>query len=122
MLSNSRNAFLAAFVLVLGTAAIPAMARVSGSLDIEVGPPPPRMEIVPPPRHGYVWSPGYWAWDGDDFVWRDGRWLAQRRGYDWEPDHWEHRDHHYQFGPGHWERRRHEEREHEWHHHDHDHD
>lgn len=42
-----------------------AQAQVVG-VDVRIGTPPPapRYEVVPPPRHGYAWAPGYWAWNG----------------------------------------------------------
>ncbi len=48
-------------VAVLST---PAFARVNLNFDVEVVPPPPRVEVVPEPRPGYVWAPGYWVGAG----------------------------------------------------------
>lgn len=40
-------------------------------------PPPLRVEVVPPPRPGYLWVPGRWAWEKDRHRWVEGRWQAQ---------------------------------------------
>jgi len=81
---------------------VPAHAR--GVVEIEVAPPPPRVVVVPQPRLGYVWAPGYWRWDGRSHVWVDGAWMRERRGYHWEPAHWEERHGRYHFEEGHWVR------------------
>ena len=73
-------------------------------VDIDVRPPPPRVVVVPAPRVGYVWAPGYWRWDGRRHVWVDGRWLRERRGEHWVPAHWEERRGRFHFEDGHWER------------------
>ena len=66
--------------------------------------PPPRVVVVPQPRPGYVWAPGYWRWDGRTHVWMDGAWMRERRGYHWVPAHWEDRHGRYHFDAGHWAR------------------
>lgn len=106
-------------------AALPesAMARVDVDINIGLAPPMPRMEVVPPPRMGYVWAPGYWSWDGGTYIWIGGRWIPERPGYYWRPERWEPRERHYHFAPGGWERhheRRYERREHEYERHRHE--
>jgi hypothetical protein len=92
-------------VAVLST---PAFARVNLHFDVEVAPPPPRVEVVPAPRPGYVWAPGYWAWEGGRHVWRAGHLVVVRSGYYWVPERWVEyrgpRGPHWHFEPGHWER------------------
>src|SRR4030095_234998 len=70
---------------MLGCVAIPqpGVAESSGDVFLDSAPPPPRYEAVPPPRSGYVWSPGYWGWDGyrRTPVWVDGPWVAARARY-----------------------------------------
>jgi hypothetical protein len=83
-------------------AAVPVSARTY--VDIEVRPPEPRVVEVPAPRHGYVWAPGYWQWNGHKHVWVDGRWLRERHGSHWVPAHWEDRHGRYHFEQGRWER------------------
>ena len=73
-------------------------------VDIDVRPPPDRVVVVPAPRRGYVWAPGYWRWDGRNHVWVEGRWVRERRGYHWVPAHWEGRGARWHFEEGHWER------------------
>ena len=34
------------------------------------------VERVPPPRRGYVWVPGHWAWRRGRYVWVRGGWVA----------------------------------------------
>ncbi len=79
------------------------------AIGIEIGspPPPPRYEVMPPPRGGYLWAPGYWAWDGYNYVWLEGRWLRQRPGYIYVPGRWEQRHQHWYFNEGAWQPRHH---------------
>jgi len=40
------------------------------------------------PGDGYIWTPGYWAWDGE-YYWVPGTWvLAPEAGYLWTPGYW----------------------------------
>jgi len=89
-------------LMVIGTASIPA---AGASIDVEVSPPPARVEVVPPPRSGYVWAPGYWRWEGRRHIWVQGRWIRERPGYYWVPEHWVKRHGRYHFIRGHWKRR-----------------
>ena len=68
----------------------PAAAQVDFNVSIGVPPPAPFYEVVPAPRAGYVWAPGYWRWDGGRHVWAPGHWMAERHGYHWVPDRWAH--------------------------------
>lgn len=58
------------------------------SVDIRVGPPPPRVEVVPASRRGYVWAPGYWNWRGHHHHWVGGTWVRERRGYVYHQPTW----------------------------------
>ncbi len=95
-------------MLGLGTAATaytpPAEAR--GFIEIDVGraPPPPRFEHVVV-RHGYVWAPGYWRWEGRRHVWAAGYWVRERPAYVWIGPRWQHHHHGWRFHGGYWMRR-----------------
>jgi hypothetical protein len=90
--------------IALGVIAVPAAAQIGFS--IEVAPPPPRYEVVPSARAGYVWAPGYWRWEEPrrTHVWVDGRWEAERPGHRWVEDRWVERDRRHYYEPGRWER------------------
>jgi hypothetical protein len=81
-----------------------AAATAQVSFNIHVGPPPPLYETVPMLQDGYVWAPGYWAWNHDRHIWVRGRTMLQRTGYRWEPDRWEQRGDAYYRQPGNWQR------------------
>jgi hypothetical protein len=81
-----------------------AQHRDRGEIIVTVPPPPPRAERVPAPRHGYIWAPGYWRWDGHHHVWVAGRWEKERPGYHWAAPRWEERDGRHHFEGGRWER------------------
>lgn len=98
---------LAALGIALGTPAANA-----GDLDLTFGgltislnssPPPPRWEPVPPPRHGHVWAPGYWHWQGNHHEWTKGHWLEARANQRWVPDRWVPAGHQWRYDAGHWE-------------------
>ena len=95
-----RNVFLCA-MLAVGSVAMPAAAQIS--INIGVAPPPVRYEMVPAPRSGYTWAPGYWQWQDQRHVWATGRWIAVRPGSHWVADRWEPRDGRHYYQPGRWE-------------------
>lgn len=67
-----------------------AHSEVSLSLSVNVAPPELPVYVQPPiPGDGYIWTPGYWAWDGGDYYWVPGTWvIAPTVGYLWTPGYW----------------------------------
>ena len=52
-----------------------------------------------------MWTPGYWAWDGDDedYYWVPGTWvLAPEVGFLWTPPYWAWNDGAFVFYDGYW--------------------
>lgn len=82
---------------------MPSIGSARVDVDIDIAPPAPRVEVVPAPRAGYVWAPGYWNWSGREHVWVGGRWEHERHGHHWVPDRWEQRGNHWHREPGHWD-------------------
>lgn len=52
-LAKAAMAAGAAVVLSLGALSVPGVARAGVAISIDVAPPPPRVEVLPPPRVGY---------------------------------------------------------------------
>jgi hypothetical protein len=69
-------------------------AQAQVSIGISVNFPPPALPVYEQPLcpgEGYLWTPGYWAWDPDygDYYWVPGTWvLAPQPGYLWTPPYW----------------------------------
>jgi len=82
-----RSAILALMIGLLSTATFAAVGIV-----VNFGPPAiPVYVQPPPPAEGYIWVPGYWAWDPNfgDYYWVPGTWvLAPQVGYLWTPGYW----------------------------------
>jgi len=78
------------------------------SVGIDIGTPPPArvVEVVPEPRAGHIWVPGFWAWEGQRHVWVKGTWERERPGYAYEPGRWEQRGDRWHFEPGNWKEQR----------------
>jgi hypothetical protein len=76
-------------------------AQVDAS--ITVAPPElPTYEQPMCPGDGYIWTPGYWAWDGE-YYWVPGTWvLAPEPGYLWTPGYWGWGGSGYFFNEGYW--------------------
>jgi len=74
------------------TAATPAASPVQIGVVVRFGPPEiPVYEQPICPGDGYIWTPGYWAWDPDDadYYWVPGTWiLAPEVGFLWTPGWW----------------------------------
>lgn len=98
---------LSCSLIVFGALVMPAFAQVEFNIGIEMAPPPARVVVLPAPRPGFIWAPGFWAWEGGSHVWVEGHWVEARPGYYWVPerweDHWEERGPHWHFAPGRWE-------------------
>lgn len=85
-------------------------ARADVSVDIvfhsTIAPPPlPEYDQPPIPGDDYIWTPGYWAWDGalDDYYWVPGAWVeAPEPGLLWTPGYWAYTDNVYVFHQGYW--------------------
>ena len=88
----------------IAIAPLPASAAVD--LYVNIAPPAPRYEVLPAPRAGYVWQPGFWEWRGDRHYWRKGYWVRERPGYYWHPSRWEHDNGRWVMRKGGWHRER----------------
>ncbi|MBS0215752.1 MAG: YXWGXW repeat-containing protein [Proteobacteria bacterium] len=99
------KALLAGLAIAAGLAmSHPAKAMVSISVRIA---PPPLMVYEQPmiPAAGYIWVPGYWAWDDEigDYYWVPGQWvLPPFAGALWTPGYWAWNDGVYFFHRGYW--------------------
>ena len=99
-----RTELLSLLLIAAGTVVTPAITYGAIVVDVDVAPPPAQVEVVPAPRAGFVWAPGYWNWEGGRHVWVAGRWMHERRGYHWVPEAWVQVGPHWHFQRGHWER------------------
>ena len=103
-----RKALLGAIALSsIGFMPIPASAQIY----IDVAPPAPRHEVIPPHRAGYVWQPGYYDWRNGRHVWTRGHWVRERQGMYWHPSRWEQRDGRWYMEKGRWDRQRYASRD-----------
>jgi WXXGXW repeat (2 copies) len=85
--SSIRLLLFALIVLCMSAA---SFAQVG--VAITFGPPPlPVYEQPLCPGDGYIWTPGYWAYDYDanDYYWVPGTWVvAPEVGFLWTPAYW----------------------------------
>jgi len=80
-------------------------AQVSVEVTASIAPPPLVVYSQPPcPEDGYIWTPGYWAYDSvDGYYWVPGVWVAPPEpDYYWTPCYWGFNDGVYGFYPGYW--------------------
>jgi hypothetical protein len=80
--------------LVMLTLCLPASSAAQVSVGITVAFAPPDLPVYEQPicpEEGYIWTPGYWAYDPDfgDYYWVPGTWvLAPEVGFLWTPGYW----------------------------------
>ncbi|MFC5741813.1 YXWGXW repeat-containing protein [Dyella tabacisoli] len=84
----------------------PSAAGTYVAVNIGVPPPARIREVVPPPRRGYVWAPGYWIWNAPAHrhVWVRGDWIRVRPGYVYRPPQWIRYGNNWRFRDGYWGR------------------
>ena len=77
------------------------------SVSITVGNPPPALPVYEQPAcptDGYLWVPGYWAYDNNSgYYWVPGVWVAPPNpGLLWTPAYWGYENGYYGFHAGYW--------------------
>jgi hypothetical protein len=90
-----RYRFLHGLMPALAMAALMALPAVASAgvfvgVSVNIAPPPLPVYVQPPcPEAGYLWVPGYWAWDDGAYYWVPGTWiLPPRVGLLWTPGYW----------------------------------
>jgi hypothetical protein len=104
MLILARKLALLAVVGIASAGAVyaPSAEALQVAIGINVAPPAPVYEAVPPPRPGYVWAPGYWRWEGHRHVWTRGYWIPARPGFVYHRAYWGHYRDGWRFHRGYW--------------------
>ena len=93
-------------VLALLVLTLPATSVAQVAFSISFG--PPALPIYTQPRcpaDGYIWTPGYWAYDSDynDYYWVPGTWvMAPQPGLFWTPGYWAWNGNGFFFNEGYW--------------------
>jgi hypothetical protein len=73
---------------------IPTQSSPEVRVAVSVAIAPPDLPVYDQPAcpgDGYIWTPGYWAWDPNvaDYYWVPGTWvLAPEPGFFWTPGYW----------------------------------
>ena len=84
--------FIRTLLFALVVLSMSAVSFGQISVAITIGPPAlPVYEQPLCPGDGYLWTPGYWAYDYgfDDYYWVPGTWvLAPEVGFLWTPAYW----------------------------------
>ncbi len=79
-----------------------------GQIGVAISFAPPALPVYEQPLcpgDGYLWTPGYWAWDTDydDYYWVPGTWvMAPEVGFLWTPPYWGWGDGGFVFYDGYW--------------------
>jgi hypothetical protein len=73
-------------------------------VSVNLAPPPLPVYVQPPcPEPGYIWTPGYWAWNDGAYYWVPGTWvLPPQVGLLWTPGYWGWDDGAYIWHAGYW--------------------
>jgi hypothetical protein len=95
---------LAGLLAIVAIAApLPSFAETT-VIYLDKAPPAPRVSNPPTPtKVGYVWSSGYWNWNGTAYVWTEGNWIAVvEPTKKWVAPKWTQEGNKWYFTAGHW--------------------
>jgi len=94
-------------LLTVSTLAVPlsSFAAEETRIFVETAPPQAKESLPPTPtKVGYVWSTGYWTWNGKSYDWTEGSWVAVAQPTQkWVEPTWTKQDNKWYFTAGHWE-------------------
>jgi len=100
-----RKTLLAALIAAsLSGISVPTLAPAAVEIFFNTAPPQARHEVVPAPRRGYLWAPGYWDLRGQKHVWRAGHWERRRAGFNYVEPRWVERNSGWALERGRWNR------------------
>jgi hypothetical protein len=79
-------------MLVVASLSAASYAQISVGVGISVHIGPPALPVYAQPicpGPGYLWTPGYWAWNDDaGYYWVPGTWVVAPVGLLWTPGYW----------------------------------
>lgn len=83
---------------------VASQAQIAVGVSVRIGPPVlPVYEQPVCPGPGYIWTPGYWAHNEDDYYWVPGTWvMAPEPGLLWTPGYWGFSEGLYVWHAGYW--------------------
>ena len=97
---------LTALILTLSVISLSAPASAGVAIGISVGVAPPAIPVYEQPAcpgAGYLWTPGYWAWNEDGgYYWVPGTWVVAPVGMVWTPGYWGSERGRYGWHAGYW--------------------
>jgi len=96
------SALLSAGTIAAVVTPLSSVAQIE--VFVNTAPPAVRYEAVPAPRSGYVWSNGYWNYNGTQHVWTPGDWQASRPGYTYSQPRWVENDGRWRYQASRWDR------------------
>jgi WXXGXW repeat (2 copies) len=81
-------------------------AQIGIGISVRIGPPALPVYAQPIcPGPGFLWTPGYWAWnDVGGYYWVPGTWVVAPVGMLWTPGYWGWGGAFYAWHPGYWGR------------------
>lgn len=91
-------------VLAVVVICLPAASFAQLLISVRIGPPVLPVYAQPIcPGPGYMWTPGYWAWNDDGgYYWVPGTWVVAPVGLLWTPGYWGWGGGLYLWHPGYW--------------------
>ena len=106
---NLRTVGMLVGLLTTGVLVAPLLSFAEGDPEptrmLVNAPPPEVKESMPstPPKEGYVWSSGYWKWNGKSYSWVEGDWIQTVDPVKkWIDPTWSREGEKWFFTPGHW--------------------
>ncbi len=97
----------AAFIIILLCTMLLGTSKLFAQVSVQVSIAPPEIPVyVQPacPYDGWIWTPGYWAYDpADGYYWVPGSWNAPPTvGFLWTPGYWGFEGGYYHWYHGYW--------------------
>jgi hypothetical protein len=77
-------------LMIVAALSSPSSAQIGIGVSVRIGPPALPVYAQPIcPGPGYLWTPGYWAWNDDEgYYWVPGTWVVAPIGMLWTPGYW----------------------------------
>ena len=92
------------FGILLMSLSAASFAEIAIGFSVRIGPPAIPVYAQPVcPGPGYLWTPGYWAWNDDGgYYWVPGTWVVAPVGLLWTPGYWGWEGGFYRWHAGYW--------------------